>query len=109
MRPWLLGIAVTLAAAGVAAADEKAEAVVKKAIEAHGGADNLNKNTFSRFTMKGEISILGMEAEFSGDTASGPDKMRMNMNLTIMGFSSRSTRSSTATRGSARSRSATRP
>ena len=70
MRPWLLGIAVALAAAGAAAAaDEKAEAVVKKAIEAHGGADNLNKYTAGRFTMKGEVSVMGMDLEFSGAIA----------------------------------------
>jgi hypothetical protein len=86
MRRWLLGFAVVLAAAGVSAADDKAEAVIKKAIEAHGGADNLNKNTFSRYTMKGEIDIMGMNLEFSGDMATGPNKMRMNMNMSVMGM-----------------------
>jgi len=85
MRPWLLGVALVLAAAGAAAADEKAEAVVKKGIEAHGGADNLNKYAYSRFTIKGDIDIMGMSLEFTGDMASGPARMRMNMNLTVMG------------------------
>jgi hypothetical protein len=85
MRRWLLGFAVVCAAAGVASADDKAEAVVKKAIEANGGADNINKYAFSRFTMKGEIDIMGMNLEFSGDMATGPDKMRMNMVMTAMG------------------------
>lgn len=85
MRTWLLGVAVVLAAAGVAAADEKAAAVVKKAIEAHGGADNLNKYAATRFTMKGEIAIMGMDAEISGDAAGAPNKFRMNINLTVMG------------------------
>lgn len=86
MRPWLLGVTVALAAAGVAAADDKAEAVIKKAIEAQGGADNLNKYPASRFTMKGEIAIMGTDTEVSGDMASTSDKFRMNMNLTVMGL-----------------------
>jgi hypothetical protein len=86
MRRWLFGIALALAAAGTAAADDKAEAVVKKAIEAQGGADNLNKNKFSRFTMKGDIEIMGMNLEFTGDMATGPDKFRMNMSLNAAGM-----------------------
>ena len=45
------------------AADDKAEAVVKKAIEAHGGAENLNKYTAGQFTMKGDVSVMGMDLE----------------------------------------------
>ena len=85
MRPGLLGVAVVLAAAGLAAADDKAEAVVKKAIEAQGGADNLNKYPAARFTMKGEISVMGMDLELSGDMAYMADKFRMNINMSVMG------------------------
>jgi hypothetical protein len=85
MRRWFMGFAVVLAASGLAAADDKAEAVVKKAIEANGGADNLNKYAFSRFTLKGEVEVMGMNIEFTGDMATGPHKFRMNMNMTAMG------------------------
>jgi hypothetical protein len=85
MRQWFLSLAVVFAAAGVAAADEKAEAVVKKAIEAHGGADNLNKYKAAKFTMKGEISVLGMDLDFTGDIAySLPDRFRLNMTMDVM-------------------------
>ena len=85
MRSWLLGIATVLAAAGVSVADEKATMVIKKGIEAHGGADNLNKYTAGKFTMKGEVSVQGMDLEFSGDMAYTPDKYRMNLDMQVMG------------------------
>jgi len=85
MRLWLLGVAAVLAAAGVAAADDKADAVVKKAIEAQGGADTMNKYPAARFTMKGEISVMGMDLELSGDMAFVSDKFRMNINTSVMG------------------------
>ena len=84
MRLWLLGVVAVLAAAGVSAADDKADAVVKKAIEAHGGADNLNKYTAGKFTLKGDVSVMGMDLEFSGDAAYMPDKYRMNIEMKVM-------------------------
>ena len=84
MRLWLLGVVAVLAAAGVSAADDKATAVVKKAIEAHGGADNLNKYTAGKFTMKGDVSVMGMDLEFSGDMAYTTDKYRMHMEMKVM-------------------------
>jgi outer membrane lipoprotein-sorting protein len=87
MRQWFLGLAVAVLATGVAAADEKAEAIVKKGIEAHGGADALNKYKASKYTMKGEVSVAGNDAEFTGDTAHVlPDKFRMKLNLDFMGM-----------------------
>jgi hypothetical protein len=87
MRQWFLRLAVVFAAAGVAAADEKAEAVVKKGIEAHGGADNLNKYKAAKFAMKGELSALGMDFDFTGDVAySLPDRYRLNMTMDVMGM-----------------------
>src|SRR5262245_39680199 len=88
MRQWFLGLAVVLAAAGVAAAaDDKTKAVIKKAIEAHGGADALNKYTASKFTMKGELHIQDLDLEFTGDvaTASG-GRFKLNMTSDIMGM-----------------------
>ena len=86
MRQWLLGLAVALTAAGVAAADDKAEAVVKKAIEAHGGADALNKYKAGKFNMKGDLSVLGMDLDFTGSLAySMPDRYRLQMSTEVMG------------------------
>ena len=56
MRRWVLGLAVAFAAAGAASADEKVEAIVKKGIEAHGGAEALNKYKAGKMNMKGELT-----------------------------------------------------
>jgi hypothetical protein len=85
MRQWFLGLAVAVAAAGAAAADEKAEAIVKKGIEAHGGADTLNKYPAAKFTVKGEVAVMGSDVEFSGDMAHViPGKFKMNLSFEIM-------------------------
>jgi hypothetical protein len=87
MRRLFLGLAVALSCAGLAAADEKATAVVKKGIEAHGGADALNKYKAGRMKMKGDVTVMGMELEFTGTLAhSMPDKIRMEMTGDIMGM-----------------------
>ena len=87
MRHWFLGLTVALVAAGAAAADEKATAVVKKAIEAHGGADNLNKYKAGKFTMKGDLSVMGMDLEFTGSLAYAlPDKYRLHINTELAGM-----------------------
>ncbi|HJZ92197.1 MAG TPA: hypothetical protein VKE40_15080 [Gemmataceae bacterium] len=85
MRQWFVSLAVVFAAAGVAAADEKAEAIVKKGIEAHGGADNLNKYPAAKFTIKGEVAVMGSDVEFNGDMAHViPGKFKMNLNFEFM-------------------------
>jgi hypothetical protein len=86
MRSWILGLVVVFAGASVAAADEKAEAVVKKAIEAHGGAAALDKYKAGKFNMKGELSIMGLDIAFTGKLAfMSPDKYKMEMDAEIMG------------------------
>src|SRR5262245_10443571 len=85
MRQWLVSLAVVFAVAGVAAADDKAEAIVKKGIEAHGGADNLNKYAAAKYTIKGEVAVMGSDVEFTGDMAHVvPGKFKMNLNFEIM-------------------------
>src|SRR5262245_60494623 len=87
MRRWYLGLTVALVAAGAAAADEKAVAAVKKAIEAHGGADNLNKYNAGRFKMTGDLSIMGMDIEFTGNLVySLPDRYKMEMSAEVAGM-----------------------
>jgi hypothetical protein len=86
MRRWFLGLAVALVAAGIAAAEDKAEAVVKKAIDAHGGADALNKYKAARFKMAGDLSIMGMDIEFTGSLAYNlPDRYRLEIEMEVMG------------------------
>ena len=86
MRHWLLGVVAVLAAAGVSAADDKVDAVLKKAIEAHGGADALNKYTAGKFTLKGDVSVMDMDLEFSGDAAYTTDKQRMHIEMKAGGM-----------------------
>jgi hypothetical protein len=86
MRRLMLGFAVALVAAGVSAADDKAAAVVKKAIDSHGGADALNKYKAGRFKMAGDISVMGMDLEFTGTVAYNlPDRFRLTMEAQFMG------------------------
>ena len=86
MRPWILGLVVAVAGASAAAADEKAEAVVKKAIEAHGGADALNKYKAGKFNMKGEMTIMDMDIPFTGKMAfMAPDRFKLEMEAEFMG------------------------
>lgn len=86
MRRWYLGLFVAALAVGPAAADDKAEAVVKKGIEAHGGADALNKYKAGRFKMKGEMSIAEMDLEFTGTLAYAlPDRYRLEVSAELMG------------------------
>ena len=87
MRRWFMGVAAALVAAGIASADDKAEAVVKKGIDAHGGADALNKYRGGRFKMKGELHIQGMDLEITGNLAySLPDRYRMEIDTEVMGI-----------------------
>jgi hypothetical protein len=86
MRRWYMALAVAFVASGIAVADEKAEAVVKKGIEAHGGADALNKYKAGRFSMKGDIAVMGMDLEFTGSIVySAPSKFRLEVNMEVMG------------------------
>src|SRR5207244_2668287 len=61
MRRMILGLAVAFLGAAAASADEKVDAILKKAIEAHGGMDAMSKYTASRMTMKGELSVMEMD------------------------------------------------
>ncbi len=87
MRSYMLGLVVVFAGAAVAAADEKAEAVVKKAIEAHGGTAALDKYKAGKSNLKGEMTLpmLG-DVPFTGKVAyMSPDKYRMDIEIEIMG------------------------
>jgi hypothetical protein len=86
MRRMILGLAFAVLAAGTASADEKVDAILKKAIEATGGTDNLTKYKAGRMSMKGELSVMGMDLEFTGKSAyADPDMYSMDLNFDVMG------------------------
>src|SRR5262245_46613009 len=86
MRHWFLCLTAALVCASVAAADEKADAIVKKAIEAHGGAEALNKFKAGKFTMEGDLTILGQDLKYTAKVAyMNPDRYRLNMECDIGG------------------------
>ncbi len=60
--------------------DKAAEAVVRKAIEAHGGKDALAKHHTTKFTIKGSLTVGTAENPFTGVvTTSAPGKYRLEM------------------------------
>jgi len=78
-RLLLASAAVVLALAPVSA-QESAEAVVKKAIEAHGGADLLKKLVAGESKYKGEMTVFGMDLEFTARSVYQlPGKFRMEI------------------------------
>jgi hypothetical protein len=79
MRKFWLGLAVAVAAAAPAAAQDAA-AVVKRAIDAHGGADALNKTRTARAKGKGTLTLLGQDHEFaSASVYALPDKFKLEL------------------------------
>ncbi len=84
MRYAVCSLALFLAAP--AFAQDDAAAVVKKAIAAHGGADALNKYQAGSYKVKGDMSVFGMDIDFTGAmTYQVPDKYRMEINAEVMG------------------------
>jgi hypothetical protein len=80
MSRWLLVSAALCLTLAPIHAQESAEAVVKKAIEAHGGADVLKKLTAGESKLKGEMTVFGMDLEFTARMVYQlPDKMRMEI------------------------------
>jgi len=87
MRLLSLTLAAVLAAAGAGRADDKAAEIVKKAIEAHGGADALNKYKAGRLNMTGSMSVVGMKIDFTGKLAYvTPDRFKLEINAKIAGM-----------------------
>jgi outer membrane lipoprotein-sorting protein len=89
MTNWLLGLAaLALVVVPARAQDaDTAEAVVKKGIEAHGGADVLKKLRAGESKMKGDMTVTGMDIEFTGTLVYQlPDKFRMEIDAEVMGL-----------------------
>lgn len=89
----LLALATGLAFAGATWADKPsvaatkgASAVVTAAIVATGGEELLNKFKGTSMTMKGEMSMMGLDLEFEGKViAMQPDKYKMTIDTSLMG------------------------
>ena len=86
MRKFWTLLAAAVVVAPVARADEAAEKVVKKAIEAHGGEKVLTAMKAAEMTMKSNMSIMGIEVDFAGEAAYAfPDKFKTTLNGEVMG------------------------
>ncbi len=80
MTRWAAGLLAAVLLAGAAAAQDKPEDVVKKAIEAHGGADALKKLVAGSYAMKGKVVTGGREEPFTGTAYYQlPGKMRQDL------------------------------
>jgi hypothetical protein len=86
MSRWFLGLAAFALTLPPALADDQATAVVKKAIAAHGGADALKKSQSGTSTIKGEMTVNGMDLTFTGKVVTAlPDKLRLEIAAEVMG------------------------
>ncbi len=76
---WIVAAAALIVAP--VRADEAAEKVVKKAVEAHGGEKALLAKKAGEMTLKMSMNLLGMDLDFTGNMAyMFPDKYKMTMN-----------------------------
>jgi outer membrane lipoprotein-sorting protein len=83
-KAWCVTVALALAAAGLARADDKADtqAVIDKAIKAMGGADKLSKVKAVTFKGKGKFYGMGDGTDYTGEWAiQPPDKIRFQMDF----------------------------
>ena len=87
MSRWLFASAAVVLALAPAHAQESAEAVVKKGIEAHGGAEVLKKFIAGESKYKGEMTVFGMDLEFTAKLVYQlPDKFRMEIDTEAGGM-----------------------
>jgi len=82
---WLtLTICVALGAVRANAQEIDLRAFIKKAIDAHGGAEAMNKYHASATKFKGTVELMGQMREFSGEmSCQGPDKFKIASSLVI--------------------------
>ena len=73
-------------AIGSATADETAIKIVTAGIKAHGGEEALKKNNAGDMKMKGSMSVLGADLEYTGTVAYQlPDQFKMTIDTSLMG------------------------
>jgi outer membrane lipoprotein-sorting protein len=87
LRNWALaGCILAIGAFFVRAQDTDLKAVLRKAIEAHGGEKNLAKFKAAVSKFKGSIEIQGNKYDITGETSlQKPDKVKNVMTLNING------------------------
>jgi hypothetical protein len=82
----VLGLLVGLTGRVIAQDDPKE--LIRKAIAAHGGAEKLDKYKGTRTTIKGTISIAGMDIDFTADSVSqDPDREKTTIKFEANGTS----------------------
>jgi hypothetical protein len=82
MHKWFFGLAAVAFAVVAAPAQDDVVAVVKKAIDAHGGAKALDQYPAGYYKMKGRLVQDKDEREFTGETTyQRPDKLRVTLEL----------------------------
>jgi outer membrane lipoprotein-sorting protein len=82
----LLGFVLLASGLFVRAQDADLKAVLRKAIEAHGGEQNLAKITTVNSKFKGTMELMGATVDVVGETTfQKPDKLRNVMTLEIQG------------------------
>jgi outer membrane lipoprotein-sorting protein len=84
-QKWLtLTICVALGAGRADAQETDLRAFIKKAINAHGGAESLNKYHASAAKFKGTVELMGQMREFNGEMSyQSPDKFNIASSLVI--------------------------
>jgi outer membrane lipoprotein-sorting protein len=80
----LLVAAVAVLAVGGVRADDAAVAVVKKAVEAHGGEDALKKPKGGEFKVEGDVTVGAEKGKFTSTISYAlPNMFRMSVDTTL--------------------------
>jgi len=82
-----LSVSLVFTFAGRLRAEDDPKAVIKKAIDASGGAEKIDKYKGAKTTGKGSIAIQGLELEFTSEsTYMYPDKSKETIKMDVMGM-----------------------
>ena len=79
MRNGILGVIAAVAFAAPTYAQADAKAIVEKAIEAMGGKELLDKFPASKTKFKGDMSIMGLDITFEGNSVQAPGQFKLEM------------------------------
>ena len=83
----LLGLCVFLAGAGYSLAQDSAEAIIDKAIQAQGGLEKLTKFKAMQATSKGTMDIMGQNVPFTAEGyAQLPNQFKSVIELSVGGM-----------------------
>jgi hypothetical protein len=80
-------VCLLLGQAGRVLAEDTAQGIIDKAIQAHGGAEKLAKFKAVQTSGKGTIEVMGMTLSFTAEGAAQmPDKFKSVLNLEVAGM-----------------------